>query len=92
MGNAQIGAYNATKFGLRGLSESLMKEVRGDGIKVTCVHPGSIETEFFDAAGISISANPMTAKDVASTVVHVIAAPDNYLISEVMMRPLRPAG
>ncbi len=92
LGNPNIGAYNATKFGLRGLSESLMKEVRADGIKVTCIYPGSIETEFFERAGVPISANPMTAQDVASTVLHVIEAPDNYLISEVMMRPLRPAG
>ncbi|MFT4606250.1 MAG: NADP-dependent 3-hydroxy acid dehydrogenase YdfG [Rhodothermales bacterium] len=92
LGNPKIGAYNATKFGLRGFSESLMKEVRADGIKVTCIYPGSIETEFFEQAGVPISANPMTAQDVASTVVHVIEAPDNYLISEVMMRPLRPAG
>jgi NADP-dependent 3-hydroxy acid dehydrogenase YdfG len=92
LGNPKVGAYNATKFGLRGLSESLMKEVRQDGIKVTCVHPGSIETEFFSAAGVPISANPMTAADITSTVLHVIEAPDNYLISEVMMRPLRPAG
>ncbi|NNE69172.1 MAG: SDR family oxidoreductase [Rhodothermales bacterium] len=92
LGNPKVGAYNATKFGLRGLSESLMKEVRSDGIKVTCIYPGSIETEFFDTAGIPISANPMTARDVSSTVIHVIEAPDNYLVSEVMMRPLRPSG
>lgn len=92
LGNPKVGAYNATKFGLRGLSESLMKEVRADGIKVTCIYPGSIETEFFDTAGIPISANPMTARDVSSTVLHVIEAPDNYLVSEVMMRPLRPSG
>jgi NAD(P)-dependent dehydrogenase (short-subunit alcohol dehydrogenase family) len=92
LGNPRIGAYNATKFGLRGLSESLMKEVRSDGIKVTCIFPGSIETEFFEQAGVQISANPMKAEDVASTVLHVIEAPDNYLVSEVMMRPLRPAG
>ncbi|MBO6574708.1 MAG: SDR family oxidoreductase [Rhodothermales bacterium] len=92
LGNPRVGAYNATKFGLRGLSESLMKEVRDDGIKVTCLYPGSIETEFFDVAGIDISANPMTADDVAGTIVHTLQAPDNYLISEVVMRPLRPRG
>ncbi len=92
MGSPQIGAYNATKFGLRGLSESLMKEVRANGIKVTCVHPGSIATEFFNSAGVPISANPMTSADVSSTIIHVLEAPDNYLISEVMMRPLRPSG
>jgi NADP-dependent 3-hydroxy acid dehydrogenase YdfG len=92
LGNPKIGAYNATKFGVRGLSEAWMKELRGDGIKVTCVYPGSIETNFFEQAGVSITSQPMQAEDIAGTVVHVLEAPDNYLISEVVMRPLRPKG
>lgn len=92
VGNPSVSVYNATKFGLRGFSEALMKELRGDGIRVTCLYPGSIETEFFDTAGVDISANPMTAEDITSTLMHVLEAPDNYLISEVVMRPLRPNG
>ncbi len=92
MGNPNISTYNATKFGLRGYSEALFKEVRQDGIKVSCFYPGSIRTEFFDEAGIAISANPMTPEDISSTLVHVLKTPDNYLISEIVMRPLRPGG
>ncbi|MEZ4702300.1 MAG: SDR family NAD(P)-dependent oxidoreductase [Rhodothermales bacterium] len=92
VGNANLAAYNATKFGLRGFSEALMKEVRNDGIKVTSVCPGSVATHFGDVAGSGGSANPMMPEDVASTVIHVLEAPDNYLISEVVMRPLRPSG
>ncbi len=92
LGNPRIGAYNATKFGLRGLSDALMKEVRGHGIKVSCIYPGSIATEFFLTSGSTPSANPMTAEDVASTVLHIVETPDNYLVSEVVMRPLRPGG
>ncbi len=92
VGNANLSAYNTTKFGLRGFSEALMKEVRDDGIKVTCLYPGSIATDFAASAGTSGSANPMQPHDIADTLVHVLSAPDNYLISEVMMRPLRPRG
>ncbi len=92
IGNPQISVYNATKFGLRGMSEALMKELRTDGIKVSCVYPGSIRTEFFETAGIDISGNPMDVVDVAQTVVHLLETPENYLISEVVMRPLRPRG
>jgi NADP-dependent 3-hydroxy acid dehydrogenase YdfG len=92
LGNPVIGAYNVTKFGVRGFSESLMKELRDDGIKVTCVYPGSIETEFFEVAEADMSPSPMKVEDVASTVVHVIDTPPNYLVSEVVMRPLRPRG
>lgn len=92
VGNANLTAYNASKFGVRGFSEALMKEVREDGIKVTCVYPGSVDTEFFKIAGTPGSPNAMRAEDVAATVVHVLEGPDNYLISEVVMRPLRPKG
>ena len=92
IGNPNISAYNATKFGLRGFSEALMKEVRDDGIKVTCLFPGSIATEFFRVAGVDLTPNPMQPEDVAATVVHVLETPDNYLISEAVMRPLRPRG
>lgn len=92
VGNANISAYNATKFGLRGFSEALMKEVREDGIKVTCIYPGSIATNFGSVAGSSGAPNPMQSVDIANTLIHVLEGPDNYLISEVMMRPLRPRG
>ncbi len=69
-----------------------MKEARPDGIKVSCLFPGSIQTEFFETAGVEISSNPMTAGDITSTLIHLLESPDNYLISEVTMRPLRPNG
>ena len=92
IGNPRLGAYNATKFGLRGFSEALMKEVREDGIKVSCIYPGSIDTSFGQTAGSSGSPNPMTPEDITATVLHVLETDDNYLISEVVMRPLRPRG
>ena len=92
LGNPKLSAYNASKFGLRGFSEALMKEVREDGIKVSCVYPGSIDTGFSGTSGGGGSANPMTPEQIASTVLHLLETPDNYLISEVVMRPLRPKG
>ena len=92
LGNPNISTYNVTKFGLRGYSDALFKEVRKDGIKVSCFYPGSIQTEFFDVAGIPISDNPMTVEDISSTLIHVLETSDNYLISEIVMRPLRPKG
>ncbi len=92
LGNPNISTYNVTKFGMKGYSDALFKEVRQDGIKVSCFFPGSIQTEFFDVAGIPISANPMTPEQISSTLIHVLETPDNYLITEVVMRPLRPKG
>ncbi|MCY3613650.1 MAG: SDR family NAD(P)-dependent oxidoreductase [Bacteroidetes bacterium] len=92
VGNANLSAYNATKFGLRGFSDATMKELRGHGIKVSCVCPGSVATEFGRVAGSSGAPNPMQPEDIAATVIHILESSDNYLISEVVMRPLRPRG
>jgi NADP-dependent 3-hydroxy acid dehydrogenase YdfG len=90
IGNADLSSYNASKFGVTGFSEALMKELRDDGIKVTAIYPGSTESNFADEAGHSGASNPMTAEDVAQTVLHVLNTPKNYLISDVVMRPLQP--
>ncbi|MFK8067868.1 MAG: SDR family oxidoreductase [Gammaproteobacteria bacterium] len=43
---AHRGAYNATKFALNGLSETLRMELKGSGIFVSLVEPGPIESQF----------------------------------------------
>lgn len=91
MGNPNISGYNATKFAVRGMSEALFKELRYDRIKVTCIYPGSISTQFFASeTGDNTHSNMMTAEDISSTVMHILQTSDNYLISEVVMRPLNP--
>ena len=72
------------------MSEALMKELRHFGIKVTCFYPGSISTEFFTHSGGQNHPNMMDGKDVAQTLVYVLETPDNFLIDEVVMRPLNP--
>jgi NAD(P)-dependent dehydrogenase (short-subunit alcohol dehydrogenase family) len=37
-------AYNASKFAVRGYTESLRQELHGTGVGVTCVHPGGVKT------------------------------------------------
>ncbi len=90
IGNPNLSAYNATKFGVRGFSEAIMKELRDHGIKVTCVYPGSVATEFFEVSGMRGADRPVTPEQLAQTVLHVLETDDNYLISEVVIRPLRP--
>lgn len=91
MGNPKISGYNATKFGLRGFGEALFKELRYDGIKVTTFYPGSIATHFFDSIDeVELHGNMMHPKDVSASVLHVLESPDNYLVSEMVMRPLNP--
>jgi NADP-dependent 3-hydroxy acid dehydrogenase YdfG len=84
-----MAAYCATKYAVRGLSQSLFKELRPYGIKVTCVYPGSVKTNFFDKIdSVELTDDMMMPEEIASTVLHCIEAPDNYHIVDVEMRPL----
>ncbi len=38
------GAYNISKFGVRGLTECLWTELHGTGVRAVCAHPGGIRT------------------------------------------------
>jgi NAD(P)-dependent dehydrogenase (short-subunit alcohol dehydrogenase family) len=42
-----VGVYNASKWALEALSESLAREVASFGIKVTCVEPGGFRTDWW---------------------------------------------
>ena len=90
VGNPRLSAYNATKFGVRGFSDATMKELRPYGIKVSCVYPGSVDTDFRVNAGADMEPNPnaMAPEDIASTVLHLLMMPPRTLISEVVMRPM----
>lgn len=90
MGNPKLSGYNATKYALGGFSDALMKELREFGIKVTCMYPGSIATEFFMHSGGSLSPNMMQSDDVATVLINLLEMPDNFLIDEIVMRPLNP--
>lgn len=46
-------AYNASKFAVRGFTESLKMEMAGTNVSVHCVHPGGIQTNITNSAKIS---------------------------------------
>lgn len=90
IGNPQLTGYNASKFGVRGFSEALFKELRYDGIKVTCFYPGSIATKFFGEVDMETHPNMMQPDEVAQVLINVLETPDNFLINDITMRPLNP--
>ena len=59
-----VGFYNATKFAVDGLSESLAKETAPLGIKVTIVAPSGFRTDW---AGRSANNSPIVIEDYATT-------------------------
>lgn len=88
VGMEKLSAYNATKFAVKGMSESLFKELRPDGIKVTCVLPGSIETNFFDdLSGDFSSNNKMDPYDVADSIIFCLKSNTSFHPVNLELRP-----
>ena len=92
-GIESMSAYCATKFAVKGLSQSLYKEVRNYGIKVTCIYPGSVQTNFFDEIdSITANENMMQPTDIADTILHCLSSSPNYHHVDIEVRPLQPKG
>ncbi|MDZ4839225.1 MAG: SDR family NAD(P)-dependent oxidoreductase [Bacteroidota bacterium] len=90
-GMAQVSAYCGTKHAVRGISDSLYKELRDFGVKVTTVYPGSVETDFFkNSPGIKAHDKMMTPQEVAKQIVRALDTSPNFLINNIEFRPLQP--
>jgi NADP-dependent 3-hydroxy acid dehydrogenase YdfG len=90
-GSANMAGYCATKYAVRGFSDSLFKEVRPQGIRVTCIMPGSVETNFNGAEpGSEPNPHKMQPEDIAAAIVHALEAPQSTMISEIQLRPTNP--
>jgi 3-oxoacyl-[acyl-carrier protein] reductase len=86
----QMAAYNASKFGLNGFSEALMQEVRHDGIKVSYIMPGSVNTEFGGDSPSEEKSWQLRPADIARVVLDLLNHDERSLPSRVEIRPSRP--
>ena len=81
--------YCASKAGLNAFSEVLLQEVRQDGIRVSYVCPGSVNTDFM---GHADPANDwkLRPEDVAQVVLDLVRTDRRSLPSLVELRPSKP--
>ncbi len=87
MGQANVAAYSASKFGLLGLTESLFEEVREYGIKVCAIHPGYVDTPLIPQ-GAKIDRHKMIrADDIAQAVLYVLTSSSTCCPVEITIRP-----
>jgi NADP-dependent 3-hydroxy acid dehydrogenase YdfG len=100
--DAGAAVYNMTKFGVHAFSEALRQEALHQGIRVTTVAPGFVETELQ-----SHNTNPLVrqtldrarehigevlhAEDIAEAIVHAVTRPAHVCVNEVVVRPTRQA-
>jgi 3-oxoacyl-[acyl-carrier protein] reductase len=83
-------AYNASKFGLIGLSEAAMLDLRQSGVRVAAILPGSVATGFSHPSGQQDQSWRLQPADIAAMVLHLLTYPPNALPSLVEMRPAKP--
>ena len=88
--HAEMAAYNASKFGLNGFSEALMQEVRHDGIKVSYIMPGSVNTEFGGDEPSDEKSWQLQPGDIARVVLDLLQFPGRSLPSRIEIRPSKP--
>lgn len=84
------GGYNASKFGLNGLSEVMNLDLRQHDIKVTQIMPGSVATEFGGHQPTDADAWKIQPEDLAQLTVDLLKMPARTLPSRVEVRPARP--
>lgn len=81
-------AYTASKFGALGLTKVVAAEVRSEGIKVTAVIPGAVNTPLWDKSGGDLDRSKMlSAADVADAMLSVIAQPAGIHTDELVLMP-----
>ena len=83
-------AYNASKFGLLGLSDAAMLDLRHDGNRVAVVMPGSVATDWSHSHGNRDASWMLQPEDVAEAVADLVRFPERAIPSRLELRPSRP--
>ncbi|HEU5303961.1 MAG TPA: SDR family oxidoreductase [Gemmatimonadales bacterium] len=87
-------AYGASKYGLRGLHESLLAEYRDSGVRLTLVSPGPTDTSVWDPIdpdhreGLPSRAEMLRPGDVAEAILFVATRPPHVLIDWLRLGPV----
>ncbi len=97
------GGYNASKFAAHSMMDVLRLELNGEPIRVLEIAPGMVYTDEFSlvrfkgdvaraAAVYSNVPEPLTALDVATTIVSMIELPPHISLDLVVIKPVAQAA
>ena len=90
-GFAGGGAYCASKFGLAGLTEAMRYEARASNVRVTCVYPSTVNTDFVKKAGMDLAPErAIQPEDVANAVVSLVAMDDRAMTTALEIWQTNP--
>ncbi len=77
--------YSSTKWAVNGIGQSLRGEITGSGVRVTLIHPGIVDTPFWDNG--SPIPDGLTDDDIANSVLYAISQPHHVDVNEIVIRP-----
>ncbi len=92
-GFPENAAYAASKYGLRGLHETLAAEYRGTGVHLTLVSPGATDTTIWDPfaperrPGFPSRAEMLRPEDVADAILFAASRPDHVHVDWIRLQP-----
>lgn len=85
-------AYNASKFGVTGFTQSIMLDLRKHNIKVSTIMPGSVATYFNGNSPDTSDAWKIQIEDIGELVVDLLKMNPRTLPSKIEVRPTMPPG
>lgn len=84
-------AYSASKFAMTALGTTVAAEEKNNGIRITNVYPGEVETPILDARPVPVSAEHrariLQPSDIASVLVAIAALPPRAHVAELVIKP-----
>ena len=91
----QLGgiAYAASKFAVTALGTATANEVRGEGVRVTNIYPGEVNTPLLDKRPVPVSQEHrdsiLQPEDVGALVLMIASLPPRAHIPEVVIKPTK---
>ncbi len=93
--------YCASKFAVDALTKGMRMDLNSEGIKVTGIHPGLVETEFSlvrfkgdeaRAAQVYQGYQPLKSEDIADLILFVLTRPPHVVLADVVVFPVAQAS
>jgi 3-oxoacyl-[acyl-carrier protein] reductase len=88
-GAATATPYSASKWAVRGITQCWQAELRPHGIRVTCICPSEVQTNFGGRTGRN-NPNKLYAEDIAATIMAGIGLPQRVLWTELAIFATNP--
>lgn len=92
--------YSGTKHAASAMAESLRREIGKDGIRVTCIEPGAVRTEFTAHMRASVreavaqrlgDMEQLEAEDIAAAILYAVTQPQRVNVNILTVYPTQQA-